>query len=81
MNTLTYFIIAAIIFIVAIVVEVVLAKQDVVKNMNVFDTADVTIAILVTLAVSAAWIFTVPVGILALAIYGISRWVADWLNK
>lgn len=81
MGTLTYFIIAAVLFIVAIVVEMILAKKDVVKNENVFDTSDIAIAIIVTFFVSATWILTVPVGILVLAVYGISRWVEHWLNE
>lgn len=81
MDALTYFIIAAVLFIVTMVVEVLLAKQDAVKNMSAYDTSDVTIAMMVTLAVAAAWLITIPVGIFALAIYGISRWVTNWLNK
>ena len=82
MDALTYFIIAAVLFIVAMTVEVLLAKQDAVKNMSVYyDTADVTIAIMVTLFMAAGWLITIPVGILALTIYGISRWLTNWLNK
>lgn len=81
MDALTYFIIAAVLFIVAMVVEVLLAKQDAVKNMSVYDISDVTIAIVVTLVVSTAWLLTIPVGIIALTIYGISRWLTNWLNK
>lgn len=86
MDALIYLIIAAVLFIVAIVVEMILVKKDAVKDMvtsydTSYDTSDIAIAITITFFLSVAWILTIPVGILALAVYGISRWVANWLNE
>ena len=80
MSATFYFIIAALVFIIACTIALIHIKRH--KGPNVtYDNDVVIVNGLILLILSVAWFITIPVFVLGTGIYYLGSAITKWLNK